>query len=77
MPVRAGIPLVDQCETDLLWIRRGFLTHEREFGKIIVYGNTPVAKPEVRSNRINIDTVAFAKDCLTCLKLDNDEIDCI
>jgi serine/threonine protein phosphatase 1 len=72
--VRPGIPLADQRETDLLWIRREFLTHEREFGKIIVHGHTPVAKAEVRSNRINIDTGAFATDCLTCLKLDNDKI---
>jgi serine/threonine protein phosphatase 1 len=72
--VRPGIPLADQRETDLLWIRREFLAHEREFGKIIVHGHTPVAKPEVRSNRINIDTGAFATGCLTCLKLDNDEI---
>jgi serine/threonine protein phosphatase 1 len=72
--VRPGIPLADQRETDLLWIRREFLTHKREFGKIIVHGHTPVAKPEVRSNRINIDTGAFATDCLTCLKLDDDEI---
>jgi serine/threonine protein phosphatase 1 len=75
--VRPGIPLADQRETDLLWIRREFLSHESEFGKIIVHGHTPVAKPEVRSNRINIDTGAFATDCLTCLKLDNDEIDFI
>jgi serine/threonine protein phosphatase 1 len=73
--VRPGIPLVDQREMDLLWIRREFLTHEREFGKIIVHGHTPVAKPEVRSNRINIDTGAFATGCLTCLKLDGGEID--
>jgi serine/threonine protein phosphatase 1 len=67
--VRPGIALENQRERDLLWIRREFLTHQREFGKIIVHGHTPVAKPEVLNNRINIDTGAFATGCLTCLKL--------
>jgi serine/threonine protein phosphatase 1 len=72
--VRPRIPLEDQRETDLLWIRREFLTHQGEFGKIIVHGHTPVAKPDVRPNRINIDTGAYATGCLTCLKLDSGQI---
>jgi serine/threonine protein phosphatase 1 len=72
--VRPGIPLGDQREIDLLCIRREFLTHDREFEKIIVHGHTPVVKPEVRTNRINIDTGAFATGRLTCLKLDGGEI---
>ena len=72
--VRPGIPLEDQREQDLLWIRREFLTHQREFGKIIVHGHTPVLKPEIRTNRINIDTGAYASGYLTCLRLDGCEI---
>jgi serine/threonine protein phosphatase 1 len=72
--VRPGIPLENQSERDLLWIRREFLTHQREFGKIVVHGHTPVVKPEIRTNRINIDTGAFATGCLTCLKLDSNKM---
>ncbi len=72
--VRPGIPLEDQRETDLLWIRREFLTHQGDFGKIVVHGHTPVPTPEVRKNRINIDTGAYATGCLTCLKLESSEI---
>lgn len=72
--VRPGIPLEDQKETDLLWIRREFLTHQGDFGKIIVHGHTPVQAPEVRKNRINIDTGAYATGRLTCLKLESSEI---
>jgi serine/threonine protein phosphatase 1 len=72
--VRPGIPLENQQERDLLWIRHEFLNYQREFGKIIVHGHTPVAKPEIRTNRINIDTGAYATGCLTCIKLDNGEI---
>ena len=70
--VRPGTPLADQDEDDLLWIRDGFLSHERPFGKIVVHGHTPVASPEVRVNRINIDTGAFATSRLTCLALEGE-----
>jgi serine/threonine protein phosphatase 1 len=71
--VRPGAPLSNQREEDLLWIRDGFLSHERSFGKIVVHGHTPVARPEVRANRINIDTGAFAVSRLTCLALEGED----
>jgi serine/threonine protein phosphatase 1 len=73
--VRPGIPLTKQREEDLLWIRQDFLLCEEQFGKIIVHGHTPVPEPEVRPNRINIDTGAYATGRLTCLKLEEDRIE--
>jgi serine/threonine protein phosphatase 1 len=75
--VRPGIPLTKQREEDLLWIRRDFLLCEDEFSKIIVHGHTPVPEPDIRPNRINIDTGAYATGRLTCLKLEDDRIDFI
>lgn len=72
--VRPGIPLAQQCEEDLLWIRQDFLRSEEDFGKIVVHGHTPVRNPDVRPNRINIDTGAFATGQLTCLMLEDDKI---
>jgi len=72
--VRPGIPLTDQNEQDLLGIREDFLLYEDSFGKIIVHGHTPVLEPEIRSNRINIDTGAYATNHLTCLMLEGDQI---
>jgi serine/threonine protein phosphatase 1 len=72
--VRPGIPINAQRERDLLWIRDEFLLCEEDFGKIVVHGHTPAAKPDVRSNRINIDTGAYATGHLTCLVLDDDGI---
>ena len=72
--VRPGIPLVEQREQDLLWIRDDFLLHEEDFGKIIVHGHTPAKTPDIRSNRINIDTGAFATGRLTCLILQGDQM---
>jgi len=68
--VRSGIPLEQQSETDLLWIRDDFLSSRLDFGKIIVHGHTPVGEPEVLPNRINVDTGAFATGRLTCAVLD-------
>ena len=72
--VRPGVPLRRQSQHDLLWIREEFLLHEEGFGKIVVHGHTPAKKPDVRPNRINIDTGAYATGRLTCLVLEGDQI---
>jgi serine/threonine protein phosphatase 1 len=72
--VRPGVPLSQQSEQDLLLIREEFLLHEEGFGKIIVHGHTPVIEPDVRPNRINIDTGAYATGVLTGLVLDGEAI---
>jgi serine/threonine protein phosphatase 1 len=72
--VRPGIPLANQREEDLLWIRQDFLMCEDDFGKTVVHGHTPVHEPEIRPNRINIDTGAYATGQLTCLVLEDDKI---
>lgn len=72
--VRPGIPLGMQSQRDLLWIRDDFLHCEEHFGKIVVHGHTPIAEPDIRANRINIDTRAYATGRLTCLVLENDQM---
>jgi serine/threonine protein phosphatase 1 len=71
--VRPQLPLDQQREKDLLWIRDEFLRYEHDFGKIVVHGHTPVGEPDIRSNRINIDTGAYATGKLTCLVLERDK----
>jgi len=72
--VRPGVPLDQQREEDLLWIRDDFLHYQGCLGKIVVHGHTPVPHPEVCSNRINIDTGAYATGRLTCLILERDQM---
>jgi serine/threonine protein phosphatase 1 len=72
--VRPGIPLSQQHEADLLWIREDFLLHEEGFGKIVIHGHTPVTEPDIRPNRINIDTGAYATGRLTCLVLEGEDM---
>ena len=70
--VRPGVPLNQQTEEDLLWIRDAFLHSGADFGKIIVHGHTPVQAPELLPTRINVDTGAFMTGRLTCAVLEPD-----
>jgi serine/threonine protein phosphatase 1 len=72
--VRPGIPLKEQTEVDMLWIRDEFLRSDENFGKFIVHGHTPVREPDIRSNRINIDTGAYATGNLTLLTIQGDSM---
>jgi serine/threonine protein phosphatase 1 len=71
--LRPGVPIAQQREADLLWIRERFLWSEADFGKIVVHGHTIAERPEVRHNRIGIDTGAFHTGRLTCLVLQGAE----
>ncbi|MBW7971542.1 metallophosphoesterase family protein [Bradyrhizobium sp. BR 10289] len=72
--VKPGVPLAQQQEQDLLWIREEFLQSERQFGKYIVHGHTPVQEPDIRPNRVNIDTGAYATGNLTLLTIQGDSL---
>ena len=72
--IRPGVPLPQQREEDLLWIREDFLLHEKSFGKIVIHGHTPVEEPDIRPNRINIDTGAYATGKLSCLVLQDEDM---
>ena len=67
--VKPGVPLWKQKAEDLLWIRDEFLSSDKDFGKFVVHGHTPVAKPDLRPNRINIDTGVYATGVLTLLTI--------
>jgi serine/threonine protein phosphatase 1 len=71
--VRPGVALDRQSRDDLLNIREPFLSSEAEHGKLVVHGHTPAVTPEIRPNRIGIDTAAYATGRLTCLVLEKDE----
>jgi len=67
--VRPGRPLDMQEPEDLMWIREPFLWSDEDLGAVVVHGHTPVARPEIRSNRINVDTGAVYNGRLTAVVL--------
>lgn len=68
-----GRPLARQRPEDQMWIRTPFLSHGGLWEKMIVHGHTIQSEPDVRPNRIGIDTGAYASGRLTCLVLDETE----
>ncbi len=69
--VRPGVPLEAQDPHDMVWIRGPFLRSNEDFGKIVVHGHTPGREPDIRPNRIGIDTGAVFTDRLTALRLED------
>ncbi|RTL50065.1 MAG: serine/threonine protein phosphatase [Bradyrhizobiaceae bacterium] len=69
--VHAGVdphrPLAQQDDLDLLWIREPFLSSNKRFERLIVHGHTPTenGEPDIRTNRVNIDTGAVFGNPLT------------
>ncbi|MEM9329717.1 MAG: metallophosphoesterase [Pseudomonadota bacterium] len=71
--VRPGTPIAKQTDHDLIWIRNDFLIHENPFEKVIVHGHTPVSIPEVKPNRINVDTCCYNSGILTAVILEQSD----
>jgi diadenosine tetraphosphatase ApaH/serine/threonine PP2A family protein phosphatase len=77
--VHAGVnpakPLDAQDEDDLLWIREPFLSDPRDYGRLVVHGHTPLTTgiPDVRPNRVNIDTAAVFGGPLTAAVFAGDQ----
>lgn len=68
--IRPGVPLAEQSENDLRWIRSPFLESNVDHGRVIVHGHTVTEEPELRTNRIGIDTGAVYSGRLTVLGID-------
>ena len=67
--MKPGIPLEEQQNNDLLWIRYSFINSDHDFGKIVVFGHTPLMSVHVDDYKIGIDTGAVYGGVLTCLEL--------
>jgi serine/threonine protein phosphatase 1 len=59
--IMPGIPLDEQRNEAMLWIREPFLSDESDHGRYIVHGHTPTetGRPDLRHNRLNLDTLAW------------------
>jgi serine/threonine protein phosphatase 1 len=67
-----GVPIEAQAARDCMWIRRRFLDSTLDHGAVVVHGHSISAEPELRRNRIGIDTGAYRSGILTCLVLDGE-----
>lgn len=56
--IRPNVPMSEQTEDDLVWIRGPFFEHTESFGKMVIHGHTIVDHVTHYGNRINVDTGA-------------------
>lgn len=73
--LRTDVPLEEQDDNDLLWLRSQPATRQiqPEEARLVVHGHTPTATPTINANSINIDTGAFATGILTAVCLRHGE----
>lgn len=67
---RPGVPLEEQTDQDLMWIRKAFLDDSKRFSKVIVHGHSVGEAVQADHRRIGVDTGAYATSALTAVKLD-------
>jgi len=67
--LKPAFPLHEQTMHDLLWIRHEFIDVEDDFGKMVIFGHTPLSYPLIMPNKIGIDTGAVYGGKLTCVEL--------
>lgn len=71
--IRPGVPIERQDREHLIWIRQEFLDSKANHGRVVVHGHSIRDEPEIRPNRIGIDTGACFSGRLTALVLERDE----
>ncbi|MEM7212548.1 MAG: metallophosphoesterase [Pseudomonadota bacterium] len=71
--VKPSVALEHQAKWELMWMREPFLSSDADFGAVVVHGHTISELPQIRRNRIGIDTGAVFTGRLTCLVLDGAE----
>jgi serine/threonine protein phosphatase 1 len=72
--IQPHVPLDEQRSFDIRWIRDEFLFSRANHGRTVVHGHTITRSelPEVRSNRIALDTGSFATGKLTAVRFGRD-----
>jgi serine/threonine protein phosphatase 1 len=72
--IRPGVAMEAQSETDLVWIRKGFLEETGDFGVLVVHGHTALDAPRHYGNRVNIDSGAAYGGLLTTVVVEGRDV---
>ncbi len=71
--VNPNEPFNQQKDHDLIWMREPFLSWDKPLEKVVVHGHTKIDEPDIRVNRINIDTSCVFGEALTAVVLEGTE----
>ena len=72
--IRPGVPMAEQRETDLVWIRGPFLDDQRDHGFLVVHGHTAIDQATHYGNRVNIDSSAAYGGPLTAVVIEGRDV---
>ncbi|WP_296065373.1 metallophosphoesterase family protein [uncultured Agrobacterium sp.] len=75
--VKRGVPLQQQLDRDLLWMRPTAAGGIGFTDAIVVHGHTPVQDIEITNGRINVDTAAYATNKLSAIRISNGTAACL
>ena len=68
--IKPGVPLAAQKPDDMRWIRDRFTGYTGDHGIMVIHGHTITELVDLQSNRIGIDTGAYATGKLTAIGLE-------
>jgi serine/threonine protein phosphatase 1 len=71
--IKPGVPLGEQSPDDMRWIREKFTTSNADYGFKVIHGHSITETIDLQSNRIGIDTGAYATGKLTAIGLEGDQ----
>ena len=72
--IQPGVALEQQDDHDLMWVRNAFIESDTDHGWRVVHGHTIRDRPQVRPNRIGIDTGAWHSGVLTAAVIEGGDV---
>ncbi|KNG93835.1 metallophosphoesterase family protein [Pseudaestuariivita atlantica] len=72
--IRPHVPLSDQVEDDLVWIREGWLDFDGALPWLVVHGHTALDIAQHHGNRVNLDSGAGYGRPLTAAVFEGDKV---
>ncbi|NKN34565.1 metallophosphoesterase family protein [Marichromatium bheemlicum] len=72
--IQPGVPLRAQSPLDLMTIKAPFINSTKRHPYRVVHGHHITPEPDIRPNRIGIDTGAYASGRLSCVVLEGEAL---
>lgn len=72
--IRPGVPMAQQTEQDLLWIRVDWLDYEGTLPTLVVHGHTAIDTPTHYGYRVNIDSSAAYGGPLSAVVVEDGQV---
>jgi serine/threonine protein phosphatase 1 len=71
--IKPGVPVAEQRQDDLLWIREEFTQSNDDHGVVVVHGHSITEEVCIQHNRIGIDTGAYRTGRLAAVCIEGDD----